>query len=68
MVRFEPKTLGIEGVVHNHYDPVYTVRMTNWPFYLNCVRTGVSLVTSFTLSSVYFATKIAAAKGLVETK
>jgi len=24
----------------------HTVCLTNWPFYLNCVRTGVSIVTS----------------------
>jgi len=49
-VRFQPKTIGVEGIAHNHY----TIRSTQFEwqtdtfkFYLNCVRTGVSLITSF---------------------
>jgi len=26
---------------------IHAVWTTNWPFYLNCVRTGISVITSY---------------------
>jgi len=51
-VRVEPKIIGIAAAAHNPYShslsyEIYTVWMTNWPFYLKCVTPGVSVVTSF---------------------
>jgi len=47
-LRFEPETLAVEGVASNHclHYTIHAVWLTNWPLYLNCVTTGVSLVTS----------------------
>jgi len=54
-MRVEPKTIvGIVAATHNHCYEQYTVYMTNWLFYLNCVRTGVAVRGHFLQVNVFF--------------
>jgi len=52
-MRVEPKTIGIAALTHTPLGhEIHAIWMTNWPFYLNCVRPSISVVTCTDLATV----------------